>query len=304
MFKKIAVIMCAVLMCANVALADSSANANAGANAGANASTGDQSQGQGQGQGQTQTTGVGLNEIGNIKDSFNSQGMRGFAIPGDVQYGPVINYFTKPLPSAGFQPVEEILMYGCFFTEGALEELASGGGTDASLKVVNAVPMAKLDADGKTRWIKIVIQKAPMSGLKFKGFVTATSDSMDATMVQVMGRAALEALKKGANVIHFTAQGAVRDAFSSGWGIGFGSTFAKLYDNNNSQDMSAVGYAGMGYSKAKAGMRDMPWLQGFALVDPALVYPKLETAAVAPVAGAPVSAKADPAQTGNHIPKK
>jgi hypothetical protein len=173
-----------------------------------------------------------------------------------------------------------------------------GGGTDASVKVVNAKPNAKLDADGKTKWIKIVIQKAPMTGLKFKGFVTATSDSMDATMVQVMGKAALEALKKGANVIHFTAQGAVRDAFSSGWGIGFGSTFAKLYDNDNNQDVSGVGYAGMGYSKAKAGMRDMPWLQGFALVDPALVYPKLETAAVNPA-----SVVAEPAQTGNHKPK-
>jgi len=296
MFKQIVVIMCAVLMCANVALAQSSATATVNdviSKSGASAETGDQSQGQGQ----QQANQIGLNDMGNIKDSFNSQGMRGFAIPGDVQYGPVINYFTKPLPSAGFQPVEEVLMYGCFFTEGALEELAAGGGTDASLKIVNAVPQAlPAPEDGKTRWIKIVIQKAPMTGLKFKGFVTATSDSNDTTMVQVMGKASLEALKKGANVIHFTAQGAVRDAFSSGWGIGFGTTFAKLYNADGNQDISGVGYAGMGYSKAKAGMRDLPWLQGFALVDDALVYPKLEVASSVKTAGT--------TQTGNHVPKK
>ena len=289
MKKMIAVcVMLSMLLFSVNAMADTN-NAAAGANANAgSAVNGD----------------IGSNNISNDH--------RGFAVPGGVQFGPVINYFTKPLPSAGFQPVEEILMYGCFFTEGALEELASGGGTDASLKVVNAALMAKLDADGKTRWIKIVIQKAPLSGLKFKGFVTATSDSMDATMVQVMGKAALEALKKGANVIHFTAQGAVRDAFSSGWGIGFGSTFAKMYNNSEGQDISGVGYAGMGYSKAKAGMRDIPWLQGFALVDDSLVYPKLETApavkkAEAPAVSAPAK-KADAApadtQTGNHVPKK
>lgn len=303
--RKMIAVLCMlslVMFSANVMADQTNAGIGAGANADANAGA---------------TAGSAVN--GDVGSNNISNDHRGFAIPGNVQYGPVINYFTKPLPSAGFQPVEEILMYGCFFTEGALEELASGGGTDASLKVVNAAPMAKLDADGKTRWIKIVIQKAPMSGLKFKGFVTATSDSMDATMVQVMGRAALEALKKGANVIHFTAQGAVRDAFSSGWGIGFGSTFAKMYNNSEGQDISGVGYAGMGYSKAKAGMRDMPWLQGFALVDDTLVYPKMETAAPAPKkaeapvvapavkkaeAPAPAAAKAEPAQTGNHIPKK
>jgi hypothetical protein len=43
-------------------------------------------------------------------------------------------------------------------------------------------------------------------------------------------------------------------------------------------------------------MRDMPWLQGFALVDDALVYPKLETVAQPKAA--------TDTQTGNHTPKK
>ena len=286
MKKMIAVcVMLSMLMFSANAMADS--NAAAGANAGATAGA---------------TAGSAVN--GDIGSNNVSNDHRGFAVPGNVQYGPVINYFTKPLPSEGFQPIETILMYGCYFTEGALEEMAAGGmfsKAEADVKITNAAPMAKPAAeDGKTRWIKIVISAKPVEKVNFKGFVTARATDMDSTMVQVMGKAALEAMNKGANVIHFTAQGAVRDVFSSGWGIGFGSTFAKMYNNSDNQDISGVGYAGMGYSKAKAGTRDLPWLQGFALVDDAPDYPKLPTA---PAAVKKAEAPTD-TQTGNHIPKK
>jgi hypothetical protein len=280
--------LCISLMfSANVMAQQTNAGVGAGANANANV-------------GSVQAGAGFQGDVGSNNTSIDN---RAFAVPGNVQYGPVINYFTKPLPSEGFQPIETILMYGCWFTEGALQEMAAGGmfsKAEADVKITNAAPMAKPAAeDGKTRWIKIVISAKPVEKVNFKGFVTARATDMDSTMVQVMGKAALEAMNKGANVIHFTAQGAVRDVFSSGWGIGFGSTFAKMYDNNNSQDMSGVGYAGFGISKAKAGTRDLPWLQGFALVDDAPDYPKLPTAPAAVKAAAPADT-----QTGNHIPKK
>jgi hypothetical protein len=73
---------------------------------------------------------------------------------------------------------------------------------------------------------------------------------------------------------------------------------AKIYNSND--DASIVGTGGFGYSSAWAGMRDKPWLQGFGLVDPNLELPKVEKAPTA----AATAAKAEPAQTGNHIPKK
>jgi len=305
MINKIVIfLMVSLFAISGVAFADVVSNSGSvsGAAAGAAVTSNNNNMGNGASTSDSGAT-SGSSVVIDSHDNNISQDNRGFAIPGNVQYGPVINYFTKPLPSAGFQPVEEILMYGCFFTEGALEEVVSGGGTDAFLKIVNANPQARpAPEDGKTRWIKIVIQKAPLTGLQFKGFVTATSDSVDVTMVQVMGKAALESLRKGANVVHFTAQGAVRDAFSSGWGIGFGTTFAKLYNADGNQDVSGVGYGGFGYSKAKAQVRDLPWLQGFALVDPALVYPKLEVAPSGKTAD--TTASAAPTQTGNHVPKK
>jgi len=286
MKKMIAVcVMLSMLLFSVNAFADTTANANAGSNSNSGATAGSAVNGD-----------IGSNNVSNDH--------RGFAVPGNVQYGPVINYFTKPLPSEGFQPIETILMYGCWFTEGALQEMAAGGmfsKTEAEVKITNAAPMAKPAAeDGKTRWIKIVISAKPVENVKFKGFVTARSTEMDSTMVMVMGKASLEAMNKGANVIHFTAQGAVRDVFSSGWGIGFGSTFAKMWNNDNNQDISGVGYAGFGISKAKAGTRDLPWLQGFALVDDAAVYPPLP---VAPESVKKADAPAD-TQTGNHIQKK
>lgn len=193
-------------------------------------------------------------------------------------------------------------MYSCWFTEGALEEMAATGlfgKTEADVRIINMNAMAKPAAeDGKTRWIKVVVQTTPMKGVTFKGFVTARATAMDATMVNVLANAALDALRKGANVIHFSAQGAVRDVFSKGWGIGIGTTFASIMDSKGDQDRSGVAYGGTGFSSAKAGTRDLPWLQGFALVDEAAVYPKL------PVAPAPVKVGADAPQTGNHIPAK
>ncbi len=88
-------------------------------------------------------------------------------------------------------------------------------------------------------------------------------------MVEVMAAAAKEALEAGANVIHFTAQGAVRDVFSSGWGVGLNTTQAQV----NGAGHTNVSSSGMGYSSAQAGTRDLPWLQGFALVDYDLEQP-------------------------------
>ncbi len=203
---------------------------------------------------------------------------RQFVNPGSVGYGPVLNYFGQPLPSEGFQPVEQLLMYSCWFTDGALESMLKGvEDAEAEFKVANGnIAPAKLaEEDGETKWIKIVIAREKYEGdnVGFKGFITARSDDRRTTMTEVMAKAALVAMKKGCNVIHFTAQGAVRDVMSSGWGIGFNATSATIYSSDN--DQSTVAGGGMGYSSAKAGVRDLPWLQGFGLVDYDLEYPTL-----------------------------
>lgn len=201
---------------------------------------------------------------------------RSFVIPGDVQYGPVLNYFGQPLPSDGFQPVEQLIMYSCWFTEGALESMMKGTEkASAEFKVANMnVPPAPLDPDGKTKWIKIVIslKKYESENFAFKGFVTARSENKKTTMTETMAKAAYSAMQNGCNVIHFTAQGAVRDVESFGWGIGFNTTQAQVYSGDMTK--SNVSSGGFGISAATAGTRDKPWLQGFGLIDYTLTYPE------------------------------
>jgi len=213
-------------------------------------------------------------------DSHDTNTAIGAPIPGNVGFGPLINYFGKPLPSSGFQPLEQLLMYGCWFTEGSLKSmLKKVEDAEAEFKVTNrgleAAPLAS--EDGKTRWIKIVVQRAKYAGSNgtdFIGYVTARSENSKTTMVEVMAKAALEAMKNGCNILHLTAQGAVRDAFATGWGIGFNTTQAQMYDG----DRSNVSVGGLGYSSGQAGMRDKPWLQGFGLIDRSLEYPTLRLA--------------------------
>lgn len=243
--------------------------------------------------GQTTTVGGQTTEVGGQETSVLEGGIdlsdhsvneaadlsagRAFANPGSPQFGPVINYFGQPLPSSAFQPVEQIIMYSCWYSEGALESMLKGvEKVSAEFKVANPlVEDANLADDGKTRWIKVLMTREKYLGANFKGFVTARSENPKTTMVETMAKAALEAMKNGCNVMHFTSQGAVRDVSSFGWGIGFNTTAAEISKTDNSR--SNITSGGFGVSSATAGTRDKPWLQGFGLVDPNLVYPDLTT---------------------------
>jgi len=265
-------------------------------------------------------------------NSTSSNDRGGHLIDPGFQYGPVINYFGKPLPSEGFQPVESLLMYSTWFTEGALLAIVNGDG-DAEAdfmpinKEVKAPGLYRMKGEEKIQWIKVVVSKEAIAGAYGIGFVTARSDDRRTGMPKVMAAAALSAMKNGCNVIQFIAQGAVRDAFSSGWGIGFNTSYGKI-SGGSDNDTAVVGGGGLGYSSAEAGMRDKPWLQGHglwvtglkapefskpvpevqALIDADNAKMKAEqdaknaTKVAKPAAETPVKVvKAPEKQTGNHV---
>lgn len=304
-FKHLIIICMVLMFSTTLAFADTSTSSSS-----ASSVNGDQVTQQAQG---LENMNI-LDNVGGIKESFNSEGKRGFVIPGEVRYGHMINSYSKPLPSEGFQRVEELIMYSCWFTEGSLESLLKGvEDVDAEFKIANErIIDAKLAAeDETTKWIKVIISKDKYVGsgkVGFKGYVTARSEHRNTTMTEVMAKAALISLENGCNVIHFTAQGAVRDTEASGWGIGFNTTQAQIYSG---QDKSNVSSGGMGYSRATAGTRDKPWLQGFGLVDNDLEYPALNLPVTitenkitvnekpAGTEGNQIAANITP-QTGNH----
>jgi len=316
MKKYFAILVAVSMIFAGTAMADVSNIADRGGEIDNAAAAGASSQADSeQVQGQEQLTAIDQLNGGLINNSFNSQGMRGFAIPADPNFAPLINSYHKPLPSEGFQPVEELIMYSCWFTEGALESMLKGvEKAEAEFKVANTniANAAVAPEDGETRWIKIVISKDKYTGknVGFKGFITARSENRRTTMTETMAKAAHVAVKNGCNVIHFTAQGAVRDTQSFGWGIGFNTTQAQIYDG---QDKSNVSAGGFGISGGTAGTRDKPWLQGFGLVDADLVYPALSIPVEVDKKEAKITEKPAPTktagaqaidvelpQTGNH----
>jgi len=233
---------------------------------------------------------------------------RGFPIPGQVQYGPVINYYGKPLPTSQFRPVETLLQYGNVFSEGALEQIVAKG-TDIihELEVVRG-PDQQVRASyekKEVRWIKIIATTAVQADHGLIGYATSEADDRKTSMLEVVARAALDAIRDGADVLQITAQGAARDTETSGWGIGFNTTMAS--NLGNGQGTMGIATGGTGYSTAWAGMRDKPWIQANVLKSPTKIVGKLiekkaePKAEVKPAAATTtVVKKAEPIQTGNH----
>jgi hypothetical protein len=216
-----------------------------------------------------------------FNDSFNSEGKRGFAIPGDVSFAPLVGAYHAPTQSAAMQDVNQLVLYNCWFTEGSLESiLTKVEKAKAEFKVAtDRLEDAPVAEDGTTRWIKIIvtIQKDKMgkvNGAELKGYVNAWSENKNTTMVEVMAKGALAALQNGCNVYHIIAQGTTRDAIATGWGIGFNTTQAQIYGGG--EDRSNVTSGGFGYSHAEAGTRDKPWLQGYGLIVADIAYPALK----------------------------
>ena len=233
--------------------------------------------GQSASQSGAEATGYGV--VGDINSGNTNDAMdRPFPLQGGVGYGPVINYFGKPLPTAGFRPVETLLMYGGWFSEGTLERIIKKSDILHEMEVVNEaryVPRAKADPNG-TKWIRVIATMNVQNGHGLVGYITCEADDRKTDMLEVLAQAALDALRAGADVLQITAQGAARDTETSGWGIGFNTTIAS--DLGNGQGTMGVATGGTGYSKAWAGMRDKPWIQANALVAPEAVWTNLEAA--------------------------
>jgi len=211
----------------------------------------------------------GYGVVGNINSGNTNEAMeRGFPVPGQVRFGPVINYYGKPLPSAAFRPVESLLAYGNVFSEGALKEIvARGANIIHELEIVRGKDQqvrAKYEKK-EVRWIKIVATTELLKDHGLIGYVTSEANNRKTSMLEVMARGALDALCAGADVLQIVAQGASRDTETSGWGIGFNTTQASMVSGNSGANVSSFG---TGYSQAWGGMRDKPWIQANAMKAP------------------------------------
>jgi len=151
--------------------------------------------------------------------------------------------------------LKSALQFANMFSEQALINMAAGGSVNVYVKDLTPKTSAKFE-DPNNKMIKIVLD-AP-KGLVYEGPANGEAKNGKTNSWQVMAAVALKALRNGSNVVYFAAEGAHRGVETSGWGIGFAHTKAS-HDN--------VSSGGTGYSAAKAGPEDKPWLQGFAFVE-------------------------------------
>ncbi len=260
-------ILTAFLFAGSVALADNKAKAKSQSESSVDSS------------GNSESGSQSSLEFGNINSGNTNTSEapeRGYPIPGTARFGPVINHYGKPLPSAAFRPVESLLMYANIFSEGSLESIIKRG-RDADLIVdLNVVrgPKSQVRAKyetGETRWIRIVATTKMLPGHGLIAYITSEADDRKTDMMEVMAGAALAALKEGADVLQIVAQGASRDTETSGWGIGFNTTQASMMGGSSGSGGANISSGGTGYSTAWAGMRDKPWIQATALKSPTKV---------------------------------
>lgn len=243
----------------------------------------------------------------------NPNAYRNFAMGTPVTFANLISHFGPRSNSGGYQSVEELLLYVSIFTEGALENVASGKSDFSTVNNYKKFPKpGKID---DARWIMIVIQERKVvkdangkeriqvvkyPNADFKGWVSAYGTKEKHKMQNVLAAAALEALKSGCNILEVTMEGAAIDTISDGWGVGINANGAYMAPGSN-QPSSFGSTVGAGYSTSQAGMRDLPWVNANGLVIPDEIMFKLLAASLPKYTEWNPK---DPAQTGNHIPKK
>lgn len=166
-------------------------------------------------------------------------------------------WFTVPTPDGDFIAIKDIIQFGSIYSKSALENMAKWGHTRVTYAMINE---DKIETTHKK--IMIVIDPAAIKKVAKEGthiaFVNGSATDGKTNSIQLMAKMALKALKNGANVITFQAEGAHRKVEAFGWGIGF--SYVKSGE-------TGMGTGGTGISGGATGPEDRPWIQGNAFAD-------------------------------------
>jgi hypothetical protein len=104
--------------------------------------------------------------------------------------------------------------------------------------------------------------RRPDTEVVLVGYVTVKATGPNTVSMEVLAEAALAARDLGADAIHITAEGVERELRSFGWGVGLAYTKASISADETS---GGVASGGTGVAGGKAGYKDLPWFQVFAI---------------------------------------
>ncbi len=189
-----------------------------------------------------------------------TQGTRGFANPGLINYPGLPGYFGTSTPGSSFQSLKTLLTYKTTFNTDELRLMAKG---NFGSKVI-VTPLVKAVADdAKADSMNLSLKAASGATVIMVGYITVKATSNGTVSPEIMAEAMLAARDLGANTVHVTSEGVERVLQAFGWGIGFSYTKATM---NGSETASGVASGGTGISGGTAGYKDRPWLQLFAVI--------------------------------------
>ena len=226
-----------------------------------------QGQAQGQLQGQAQKIEEGAVSIDNrsygaeqkdvTTSNLNMRGNRDFANPGQVSFAPLPSFFGSAENNGNIRSVKTIIMYKNVFTRADVKGLLKGVSADSDRTVPEVAD--KRDTDTVT---VVLVPVAKDLVEKQCAVITSKATSDEASSVNALAGAIMEALDSGADLLVITGEGAGSELKSFGWGIGLAYSHATIATDERS---SGIGSGGMGISGGSAGYGYFPWVQGIAL---------------------------------------
>ncbi len=224
-----------------------------------------QKQGQGQGQEQDQRQGQTQLQNNTMRNSFNTYQQREFVDTGIAQQGQLVPYYGPQQKNEAVIDVAKLLLYHNRFTEGMLIKALTDANVMCKWDQYNeGIEAVKADVNGD-KWIQIIVSEGKIAGnYTVAGFVAARARNGRTNSLEVVLKAAYEALQRGCTTLHVVGQGAIGHNRSTGWGVGLNYSGGHM-----SQDQldGNVYSGGPGYSSGKAWNEHHPWVQAFGLVE-------------------------------------
>ena len=230
-------------------------NTNTNRNNNYNTNLNHQTQAQGQAQGQAQSNSLTVEAPPSAVTVENKgSGYRGFTNQIEMAYAPLPNYFLgRDVGSANVWSVKTMVMYKDTFTRLDVKKLLKGVKVDTNRYAKE---------DGKTDSVKVIFSPPKRSTVRQCAVIATEATSEEASSVNVLAAAVLDALDVGADLLLITAEGAASKLKSTGWGVGLAYSHATMAGNEQS---SGIGSGGTGISGGSATYESFPWLHGIAL---------------------------------------
>lgn len=212
-----------------------------------------------------------INSISSNNININNQ--RGFVQQSSMEYGSMIQSSESKEKTHSWIDLKNILYGRRYFTKRVLENMSRNGNVKIKYYVAETELVSNED------WIFVYFDTKQYPHIndmpngprmvELNGRFDAYAKDKDTDILSVFGKIGLEIIKNGGNVMHITNINSSFYRESSGWGIGFLTSYA-----GNGNNDGGIGTIGAGYASSKGYNAEQVFIHGVSIYDSNLKYPK------------------------------